>query len=70
MYTKASTLTLCEGQSKLHGSRSEVVALFADLRAFSPWCEKQDLAVVADLMQTQIERVVQRLDRQFHILLY
>jgi class 3 adenylate cyclase len=42
----------------LLGVRSQIVALYADLRGFSNWSEAQPLDRVAQLMKVQIERVM------------
>jgi class 3 adenylate cyclase len=44
--------------SDLVGVRSQIVALYADLRGFSNWSEEQPLDRVAQLMKVQIERVM------------
>ena len=59
MYKKATAFGLEVGKGGLYGTRSSVVALFADMRGFSNWSENQPLDHVAALVKTQFERVSQ-----------
>ena len=66
MYSKNSTLTVTSGVSALSGAKTDVVALFADIRGFSNWCNTQPLEHVADLMKIQFERVIQICNDHHH----
>jgi len=66
MYTKNVDFTLTSGTSELSGLRTDVVALFSDIRGFSNWCETQSLDNVADLMTIQFERVIQICNDHHH----
>lgn len=66
MYTKNANFTLTSGGSDLSGVRTEVVALFSDLRGFSDWCESQSPDTVAGLMKIQFERVIQICNDHHH----
>ena len=66
VYTKNSEFTLTSGESSLAGTKTEVVALFADLRGFSSWCVTQPIENVAELIKIQLERVVQILNDHHH----
>jgi len=66
MYTKNISFTLTPGDSQLSGVRTEVVALFSDIRGFSNWSETQPLDNVADLMKAQFERVIQICNDHHH----
>jgi class 3 adenylate cyclase len=66
MYANGNPLTLTEEGATLAGKKGEVVALFADLRGFSNWCESQPIENVAELMTVQFERVVQICADQHH----
>jgi len=59
MYTKGVNFTPTSGESKLSGSKADVVVLFADLRGFSTWSNKAEIANVAELIKAQYERVIQ-----------
>jgi class 3 adenylate cyclase len=60
MYTKNVDFTLTSGTSKVSGSKSDVVVLFADIRGFSNWCNSgASLDHVGYVITTQYERVIQ-----------
>ncbi|MET0281059.1 MAG: adenylate/guanylate cyclase domain-containing protein [Steroidobacteraceae bacterium] len=66
MYTKNTKFTLAAGDTNLSGARTQVVALFSDLRGFSDWCETQTPDIVAALMKSQFERVIQICNDHHH----
>lgn len=59
MYRESRSLAVLPPAQRFSGAHAQVVALFADIRGFSTWSESQDLDTVAELVETQFERVVQ-----------
>jgi class 3 adenylate cyclase len=62
MYKRNSAFTLAQASHQRFGTRSRVVALFADMRGFSNWSETQPLDHVADLVKQQFGYVMQICD--------
>lgn len=59
VYKPSGQLPLLAPEQRFSGAHARVVALFADIRGFSVWSEAQSLDRVAELVETQFERVVQ-----------
>lgn len=66
MYRRQSAYRFITAKDALSGSRSRVVALFADLRGFSNWSETQSLDQVAELVKAQVERVMDICGQHHH----
>jgi class 3 adenylate cyclase len=59
MYSKNKTFTLTEGQSEITGRKIEVVVLYADIRDFSNWSLVHTPEIIARLIKSEYERVIQ-----------
>lgn len=66
MYRRQPAFNLAPGSHQRFGVRSQIVALFADMRGFSNWSETQPLDHVADLVRLQFSHVMQVCDDHQH----
>jgi len=66
MYRRYPAYDLAPGSHQRFGVRSQIVALFADMRGFSSWSETQPLDHVADLVKLQYGQVIQICDDHHH----
>lgn len=66
MYRRSSAVDLAPRHHQRFGIRSQIVALFADMRGFSTWSETQSLDRVADLVKLQFGQVMQICDDHHH----